>query len=73
YIGWIDLLTTLFQEARQAGQLTPDTTPQAAARITVASFYGMQHLSDVLHHRTDLTERWHELRHITLRALLPQH
>ncbi|MFE1754423.1 ScbR family autoregulator-binding transcription factor [Streptomyces anandii] len=71
YVGWIDLLAGLFEEAERAGQLKKGLTPRTAARVVVSSFYGMQHISDVLHHRADLMERWRELRDITLEAVLP--
>ncbi|GGW69708.1 TetR family transcriptional regulator [Streptomyces lucensis JCM 4490] len=71
YIGWIDLLADLFAEAADAGQLKEGVPPRAAAQIVVSSFYGMQHISDVLHQRADLMERWQELRDVTLDALLP--
>ncbi|MFI9253632.1 ScbR family autoregulator-binding transcription factor [Streptomyces sp. NPDC053069] len=72
YVGWIKLLTGLFEEAERAGQLKAGLPPRAAAQVVVASFYGMQHISDVLHQRTDLLDRWQELRTVTLQALLPQ-
>ncbi|MEV5433884.1 ScbR family autoregulator-binding transcription factor [Streptomyces sp. NPDC052701] len=72
YVGWIELLTGLFEEAGRAGRLKEGLTPRAAAHVVVASFHGVQHVSDVLHRRTDLMDRWQELRDITLEAILPR-
>ncbi|MEV6113641.1 ScbR family autoregulator-binding transcription factor [Streptomyces sp. NPDC052109] len=72
YVGWLKMLTDLFEEAGEAGQLKEGVSPRAAAHVVVASFYGVQHVSDVLHRRADLIDRWQELRAITLETVLPR-
>ncbi|WP_328563564.1 ScbR family autoregulator-binding transcription factor [Streptomyces coelicoflavus] len=69
YVGWTQLITELLVDARAAGELRAGTTPEEAARLIVASFFGMQHISDVLHGRDDLAERWAEVRRMILTAL----
>jgi hypothetical protein len=69
YVGWIDLLTSLLTEAEQAGQLRPGVLPAAAARTVVSAFFGMQHVSNSLHKRVDLLERWQEVRQICVYSL----
>lgn len=69
YVDWTNLLHSLLTEARDQGQLRPDADPAAAARALVAGFFGMQHISDVLHHRADVEDRWSEVRDLYLRAL----
>ncbi|MCM3265203.1 TetR/AcrR family transcriptional regulator [Streptomyces thermoviolaceus] len=61
YVDWTDLLTSLLTSAHEAGELRREVTPEAAARSLVAAFFGAQHISDVLHGRTDVVERWAEV------------
>ncbi len=69
YVGWVEVLTELLEQARRAGQLQPDVDPAVAARCLVASFFGMQHISDVLHRRADILERWAELQKTFAKAM----
>ncbi|MBY8865757.1 MULTISPECIES: ScbR family autoregulator-binding transcription factor [Streptomyces] len=69
YVGWEDYLTGLVEAIDEAGELRPGITPRGAARVLVAAFFGMQHISDVLARRADLTERYGELRHVVLEGL----
>ncbi|MFD4551237.1 ScbR family autoregulator-binding transcription factor [Streptomyces sp. NPDC058466] len=62
YVGWQELLASLITEAKTAGQLLPDTDPAALSRVIVAAFFGMQHISDVLSGRSDLMDRYTEVR-----------
>ncbi|MEU0118099.1 ScbR family autoregulator-binding transcription factor [Streptomyces bobili] len=66
YVGWTQLITDLLGEAQEAGELREGVTPEEAARLVVASFFGMQHISDVLHGRADMPQRWAELRELVL-------
>ncbi|MFF9345219.1 MULTISPECIES: ScbR family autoregulator-binding transcription factor [unclassified Streptomyces] len=70
YVGWTNRLTQLFEQAAEAGDLRPGVTPRAAATAVVAAVFGMQHISDVLHQRQDLAERWAELRTVLVETLL---
>jgi len=69
YIGWEDFLTRLVIDLERAGQLRDGITPRGVARVLVATFFGMQHISDVLSGRADLTERYGELRYVVLEGL----
>ncbi|MFF0556330.1 ScbR family autoregulator-binding transcription factor [Streptomyces sp. NPDC020472] len=69
YVGWEEYLSRLIAEARDAGQLRAGVEPRAAARVLVSAFFGMQHISDVLSRREDLTERHEELRAVLLEGL----
>ncbi|MEV5144729.1 ScbR family autoregulator-binding transcription factor [Streptomyces sp. NPDC052727] len=69
YVDWTHLLAVLLQEARETGQLRAGVDPAAAARSLVAAFFGMQHISDNLHQRADIMERWEELRELMFFAL----
>jgi AcrR family transcriptional regulator len=69
YVGWIQLLTELLEQARRRGQLQPGIDPAEAARCLVSGFFGMQHISDVLHSRLDITDRWAELRAVFTKAM----
>ncbi|MER5861920.1 ScbR family autoregulator-binding transcription factor [Kitasatospora sp. NPDC002040] len=69
YVGWIRLLTELLTEAEQAGELRPGIEPEPVAHAMVASFYGTQHISDLLHDRADLAQRWQEQRSLLWYAI----
>ena len=69
YVDWTNLLHTLLVQAQEQGQLADSVDPGAAARALVASFFGVQHVSDVLAGRADLEERWTETRTLFLAAL----
>ena len=66
YVGWIDLVTELLEQAAAAGQLRPGTDPGAVARVLISGFFGLQHISETLHQRADIIERWQELRDLVL-------
>ncbi|MER7705951.1 ScbR family autoregulator-binding transcription factor [Kitasatospora sp. NPDC097605] len=72
YVDWTQLLATLLVRAEAAGELHPRVVPQAAARSLVAAFFGTQHISDVLHERVDIAERWAETAELLFRAIRAQ-
>ncbi|WP_371493592.1 TetR/AcrR family transcriptional regulator [Kitasatospora sp. NBC_00374] len=69
YQGWTDLLSDLLTKARDEGQLRPGVDPHAAARVLVSGFFGAQHISETLHHRADLLDRWNEMRDLLTSAI----
>ncbi|AXI77260.1 TetR/AcrR family transcriptional regulator [Peterkaempfera bronchialis] len=69
FVGWTQLLTDLLRGAEEAGQLRAGCTPEVAARVIVAAFFGIQHISDALHNRTDIVERWQEVKDTLLPAI----
>ncbi|MFE7560832.1 ScbR family autoregulator-binding transcription factor [Kitasatospora sp. NPDC057500] len=69
YVDWTRLLATLLARAEAAGELHPEVSPQAAARSLVAAFFGTQHISDVLHDRVDIVERWEETAELLFRSI----
>jgi AcrR family transcriptional regulator len=64
FVGWTELMTDLFETAHRDGYLRPECSPQAAARVIVAAFFGIQHISDTLHERRDILERWDEVKQL---------
>lgn len=69
YVDWTELLESLLVAAREAGELRDGVRPQAAARSLVSAFFGAQHISDVLHGRTDVVERWAESSELLFHAI----
>ena len=73
FVGWHAMLAELATDVRDAGQLRPGITPDAAAQVIVAAFFGVQHVSDVLHRRADIMERYAELRDVLVNGLRADH
>ncbi|MFC5661512.1 ScbR family autoregulator-binding transcription factor [Kitasatospora misakiensis] len=69
YVDWTELLGSLLTRAEAAGELRAGVSPQAAARSLVAAFFGTQQVSDGLHERADLVERWSETAELLFRAI----
>ncbi|MFJ6517958.1 AcrR family transcriptional regulator [Streptomyces filamentosus] len=69
YVGWIEVMTGLFEEAERAGELREGMVPEHLARLIVAAFFGTQHVSATLTDRADLQERWRELRELFVYAV----
>jgi AcrR family transcriptional regulator len=69
YVGWAELLSGIFSTARESGELRSGVEPDEAARTVVAAFFGMQHISDTLHARSDVMERWAETRNLLFFAI----
>ncbi|GGN45138.1 ScbR family autoregulator-binding transcription factor [Streptomyces fuscichromogenes] len=67
YVKFTSVLTEVLTEAHEAGQLRPDCVPDALGRVLTSAFFGVQHISWVLHDRKDLPERIHEVLETTLR------
>ncbi|MFF8730142.1 ScbR family autoregulator-binding transcription factor [Streptomyces sp. NPDC015171] len=69
YVDWTKLISALLREAQAMGQLRDGVDPEQAARVAVAAFFGMQHISENLHGRADIKERWAEVRDLFFPAL----
>ncbi|MFF3753438.1 ScbR family autoregulator-binding transcription factor [Streptomyces sp. NPDC002018] len=69
FVGWLETVTGLLEEARQEGQLTRDVTPQVAAHGLVCAFFGLHTVSDALEGRRQIEEALHDLWLLLLNAL----
>ncbi len=69
FVGWIAQLQTMFNRARRDGLLRAGVMPAAAARSLVGSFFGIQHVSEILTARQDLDARLEEFWRIFLVGL----
>lgn len=69
FVYWQAVLAQLARDAKASGQLRPEADPDAVARVIVASFFGVQHISDVMKGRADLTDRYIELRDVLVNGL----
>ncbi|WP_116210701.1 ScbR family autoregulator-binding transcription factor [Streptomyces olivoreticuli] len=70
YISWTAAFTSLCRAARESGQLRPEVDPGALARVLVSTLFGLQHISDVLHGRADMMDRYEEMRDIVFAGLV---
>lgn len=60
FVGWVTQLQNMFSRARRDGLLRPGVMPAPAARALVGSFFGVQHVSEILTSRQDLESRLDE-------------
>lgn len=66
FVGWISQLQAMFARARREGLLRPGIMPTPTARALVGSFFGIQHVSEILTSRQDLETRLDEFWRIFL-------
>ncbi|MFI7100924.1 ScbR family autoregulator-binding transcription factor [Streptomyces sp. NPDC050161] len=57
YQAWTDILTGMFVDAKENGELLPGVSPDAAAELLVAAYMGVQMLSQSETDRADLPDR----------------
>jgi AcrR family transcriptional regulator len=69
FVGWIATLRPLLEAAAEDGSLREGLDPDAVGRIVVSAFFGIQHMSEVLHGRADLLERVAEMWTVLLPAI----
>jgi len=69
FVGWFDILQDLFATARRQGLLRAGLLPAPTARVLVAGFFGVQHISEVLTNRADIEARLDEYWKVTLIGL----
>jgi AcrR family transcriptional regulator len=69
YQDWIDRSTVLIAAAQEKGQVRTDLSAGDLARVVISAFFGMQHVSSVLHDRKDQAQRWTDMKLVVLGAL----
>jgi AcrR family transcriptional regulator len=69
FVGWIDTVTDLLEEARAQGALADAVVPGTAALGIVYAFFGLHTVSDALEGRDHIEERLHDLWLLLLLAL----
>ena len=57
FLAWIQRLTALLRRGQRDGSVRSNLNCAAAARVLVASFYGVEEVSSRLHDRADLNRR----------------
>ncbi|WP_375478487.1 ScbR family autoregulator-binding transcription factor [uncultured Jatrophihabitans sp.] len=57
FVGWIEAMTNLLRTGQQDGSVARTLDAPAAARVIVASFFGVQEVSERLNARADLEQR----------------
>ncbi|GGU47502.1 gamma-butyrolactone-binding protein [Streptomyces albospinus] len=57
YQAWTDIITTMFTDARDNGELLPAVAPDRAAEFFVSAYMGVQLFSRAATNRADLPER----------------
>ncbi|MGO4653093.1 ScbR family autoregulator-binding transcription factor [Arthrobacter sp. 2RAF22] len=70
YEDWIAVMEQLTEQGKSEGQIGPAVDPAALARYIVASFTGVQMVSDVLTGRHDVMRRIEDMWEILLMGIL---
>ncbi|MEV7426684.1 ScbR family autoregulator-binding transcription factor [Streptomyces sp. NPDC091212] len=71
FVGWLETITALLEEARREGQLAPGVPPDVAAYGLVCAFFGLHTVSDALEGRSHIEEGLNDLWLLHLNALQP--
>lgn len=72
FLNWAEHGTALFQQAQTQGELLPHVNPTETAHLIVASFAGIQSMSQAVSNYQDLTIRTSALmRHILPSVVIP--
>ncbi|MDV6262157.1 ScbR family autoregulator-binding transcription factor [Rhodococcoides yunnanense] len=69
---WIEMIATLTGRAQNEGDVVDDVDVVALARLIVASFTGVQTVSEMLTGRADLQLRMTEMWHLLLPSVVPR-
>jgi AcrR family transcriptional regulator len=69
FVGWISQIQSMFARARREGLLRPGVMPAPTARALVGSFFGIQHVSEMLTSRADLEARLDEFWRVFLAGI----
>ncbi|MFD9812747.1 ScbR family autoregulator-binding transcription factor [Streptomyces sp. NPDC059080] len=57
YHAWIDIITKMFSDAQENGELLPGVSPDVAAEFFTSSYFGVQLFSMAASNRRDLPDR----------------
>ncbi|MGX1762425.1 ScbR family autoregulator-binding transcription factor [Streptomyces lydicus] len=69
FLGWIEAVTQLLEEAAGNGELATDVPPAATAHGIVCAFFGLHTVSDALDGRRHIEEHLDDLWQLLLRGL----
>ncbi|MFF2806696.1 ScbR family autoregulator-binding transcription factor [Streptomyces sp. NPDC058000] len=69
FLGWIEAVTQLLEEAARNGELAVGVPPAATAHSVVCAFFGLHTVSDALEGRRDIEEHLGDLWLLLLRGL----
>ncbi|MGY1718105.1 MULTISPECIES: ScbR family autoregulator-binding transcription factor [unclassified Blastococcus] len=72
YVGWQHALTQLITQGQERGQISHRADPVGTAQVIVASFFGMQQVSQELSARRDLESRLDSFWALILPQLRPE-
>ena len=71
YLDWINTCEQLARRAIEQGDLKSDIDPPRLARFVIGAFTGVQTVSQVLAHRTDLEQRVDDMWMFLLPGIMP--
>jgi AcrR family transcriptional regulator len=68
FVDYTAIMTRLFTQAAEAGQLPAGRDPQALAKVLISAFFGVQHITWIMNDRADILDRVAEV----IDAIIPR-
>jgi AcrR family transcriptional regulator len=69
FTTWVDMVASIIRKGQDEGDIRPEVEPAVAAEVAVASFIGLETISEMLSGRTDLRRRVRDFRQLFLDAV----
>jgi AcrR family transcriptional regulator len=69
FTTWVDLVASIIRKGQDEGDVRPEVEPTVAAEVAVASFIGLETVSEMVTGRADLRRRAQDFRTLFLDAL----
>jgi len=69
FTTWVDVVASVIRKGQDEGDIRPEVEPAVAAEVAVASFIGLETISETLTGRADLRRRAHDFRKLFFDAI----
>jgi hypothetical protein len=69
FTTWVDVVASVIRKGQDEGDIRPEVEPAVAAEVAVASFIGLETISQTLTGRADLRRRAQDFRKLFLDAI----
>jgi|Tabmets5t2r1_1033131.scaffolds.fasta_scaffold17430_2 AcrR family transcriptional regulator len=69
FTTWVDVVASVIRKGQDEGDIRPEVEPTVAAEVAVASFIGLETISEMLTGRADLRRRAQDFRKLFFHAI----